>query len=55
MDNQDLLDEINKWNVIFSSSTTIDQSLYELAFFKIFIKFEKFLSDCFEKLCNWKK
>ncbi|QZK89815.1 hypothetical protein K5V07_04665 [Flavobacterium sp. CHNK8] len=48
MDNQDLIDEINKWNVIFSSSSTIDQSLYELAFFKIFIKFEKFLSDCFE-------
>lgn len=48
MDNQELLDEIDKWNNIFSSSTTIDPSLYELAFFKIFIKFEKFLSDCFE-------
>ena len=48
MDNQELIDEIDKWNIIFSSTTAIDQSLYELAFFKIFIKFEKFLSDCFE-------
>lgn len=48
MDNQELIDEINKWNTIFSSHSTIDPSLYELAFFKIFIKFEKFLSDCFE-------
>ncbi len=48
MDNKDLLDEIDKWNLVFSSHSTIDPSLYELAFFKIFIKFEKFLSDCFE-------
>lgn len=48
MNNQELLDEINKWNLLFTSSTTLDKSIYELAFFKIFIKFEKFLSDCFE-------
>lgn len=48
MDNQELLDEIDKWNNIFSSTSTIDPTLYELAFFKVFIKFEKFLSDCFE-------
>jgi hypothetical protein len=49
MENQELFDEIDKWNNIFSSTTTIDPTLYELAFFKVFIKFEKFLSDCFEK------
>lgn len=48
MNNQDLIDEINKWNTIFISTNNIDNSLYELAFFKIFIKFEKFLSDTFE-------
>ena len=48
MNNQDLIDEINKWNIIFSSDVAIDSSLYELSFFKIFIKFEKFLSTCFE-------
>lgn len=48
MDNQDLLDEISKWNTIFNSESQIDNSLYELAFFKVFIKFEKFLSICFE-------
>lgn len=48
MSNQDLIDEINKWNTLFNSTTTIDNSIYELAFFKVFIKFEKFLSDCFE-------
>lgn len=48
MNNQELIDEIDKWNNLFSSSNTIDPAIYELAFFKIFIKFEKFLSDCFE-------
>lgn len=48
MNNQDLIDEVDKWNTIFNSTTNIDSSLYELAFFKIFIKFEKFLSDTFE-------
>lgn len=48
MNNRDLIDEIEKWNAIFSVTTNIDNSLYELAFFKIYIKFEKFLSDTFE-------
>lgn len=48
MNNQDLIDEIDKWNTLFNSGISIDNSLYELAFFKIFIKFEKFLSECFE-------
>jgi len=48
MNNQDLIDEIDKWNAVFSSASTIDNSLFELAFFKVFIKFEKFLSDSFE-------
>lgn len=48
MDDQELIQEIDKWNDVFSSASTIDHTLYELAFFKIFIKFEKFLSECFE-------
>lgn len=48
MNNQELFDEIDKWNNLFSSSASIDNSIYELAFFKIFIKFEKFLSYSFE-------
>ncbi|EKT3964611.1 hypothetical protein AAIP55_002080 [Flavobacterium psychrophilum] len=48
MNNQELINEIDKWDGVFLSNTTIDPSLYELAFFKVFIKFEKFLSDCFE-------
>ncbi len=48
MSNQDLIDEIRRWNTLFVASSTVDSSLYELAFFKIFIKFEKFLSDSFE-------
>lgn len=48
MTNQDLIDEIQRWNTVFASTSAIDNSLYELAFFKIFIKFEKFLSDSFE-------
>lgn len=48
MNNQELIDEVNKWNNLFASAAPNDNSLYELAFFKIFIKFEKFLSDCFE-------
>ncbi len=46
MNNTNLLNEISKWNLILSTNTNRD--LYELAFFKIFIKFEKFLSDTFE-------
>lgn len=48
MDNQELLDEINRWNSIFTSDSHLNNTIYELAFFKIFIKFEKFLSVCFE-------
>ncbi|NLK92559.1 MAG: hypothetical protein GX273_05420 [Bacteroidales bacterium] len=48
MNNSFLIAEIEKWNVIFQSTSNIDKSIYELAFFKIFIKFEKFLSDTFE-------
>jgi len=48
MDNSELLQEIEKWNSIFSATDNIEPAIYELAFFKIFIKFEKFLSNCFE-------
>lgn len=46
MNNTDLIEEITKWNEILITKSNKD--LYELAFFKIFIKFEKFLSDVFE-------
>jgi hypothetical protein len=46
MNNYDLIDEIAKWNEILTTKSNKD--LYELAFFKVFIKFEKFLSDAFE-------
>ena len=46
MNNSDLIDEIAKWNEILTTKSNKD--LYELAFFKVFIKFEKFLSDAFE-------
>jgi len=55
MDNLLLLQEISKWENIFSSPSDFDNSIYELAFFKIFIKFEKFLSDCFETYSIGKK
>ena len=41
MNNSDLIDEIAKWNEILTTKSNKD--LYELAFFKVFIKFEKFL------------
>lgn len=46
MNNTNLIEEITKWNEILTTKSNKD--LYELAFFKIFIKFEKFLSDAFE-------
>lgn len=46
MNNKDLIDEIEKWSQTLSNKSNTD--LYELAFFKTFIKFEKFLSDTFE-------
>lgn len=49
MDNSELIGEIDKWKNIFQNNN--DNHLYELAFFKIFVKFEKFLADCFEGYC----
>lgn len=48
MNNIELKNEIDKWDKIFNSSGVFQDYMYELAFFKIFIKFEKFLSDTFE-------
>lgn len=45
MDNSFVLDEINYWNEILA--TNDNPKLLELAFFKIYIKFEKFTSDLF--------
>jgi len=49
MDNTELFEEIEYWNEKISSSKTSE--ILELAFFKIFIKFEKFLSDLFVNYC----
>lgn len=52
LDNSELIDEITKWeNILENDKTTYNDELYEIAFFKIFIKFEKFLSVCFEEYC----
>lgn len=45
MDNSFVLDEINYWNEILAENE--NPKLLELAFFKIYIKFEKFTSDLF--------
>ncbi len=46
MDNTELIDEINNWQTILSSGQSSNH-LIELAFFKIFVKFEKFLTSSF--------
>lgn len=48
MDNSELKQEIYKWQNIFQNQN-INDDLYELAFFKIFIKFERLLSVSFER------
>jgi len=49
MNNQVLLDEIEYWEKILPTNT--NPELLELSFFKIFIKFEKFVSDVFISYC----
>lgn len=52
LDNSELINKITKWeNILENNKTTYNDELYEIAFFKIFIKFEKFLSVCFEEYC----
>lgn len=46
MDNSELIKEIDHWQSVLSSATTTNQ-LIELAFFKIFVKFEKLLTTSF--------
>lgn len=46
MDNSELIAEINNWQSALSLTTT-DEQLIELAFFKIFVKFEKLLTTSF--------
>ncbi|WP_243300212.1 hypothetical protein [Bacillus litorisediminis] len=43
MDNTYLTEEINNWN----NQIRLNHKLYELAFFKIFVKFELFLTNTF--------
>lgn len=46
MDNAELIDEINEWQVEIIKPG-FNNKLIELAFFKIFVKFEKFMSQIF--------
>lgn len=47
IDNEDIINEINLWNNEFKLGTKINDKLYEIAIFKIFVKFELFLSKMF--------
>lgn len=48
MDNKELLSEIDRWhNILIRLPDPDNEYLYELAFFKIFVKFEKFIIDIF--------
>lgn len=46
MDNTEILAEINNWQIEISKPDFNDKMI-ELAFFKIFVKFEKFLTNIF--------
>lgn len=50
MDNSLVIDEIEYWNEILAISD--NPKLLEMAFFKIYIKFEKFTSDLFIYYCT---
>ncbi|MEM0543807.1 hypothetical protein WFZ85_14390 [Flavobacterium sp. j3] len=50
MDNSLVIDEIEYWNGILAESD--NPKLLEMAFFKIYIKFEKFTSDLFIYYCT---
>lgn len=52
MDNSVLIREIEYWEEKLKSA---DKEMIELAFFKIFIKFEKFISDIFILYCIGEK
>jgi hypothetical protein len=54
MDNSEILSEINLWRVELQNRNNFD-NLIELAFFKIFIKFEKYLSQIFIHYATGKK
>lgn len=54
MDNSELLNEINIWQNEFQNPN-FNNKLIELAFFKIFVKFEKFLSHLFTQYSTGKK
>ena len=49
MDNSNVINEINYWNGILAESDNL--KLLEMAFFKTYIKFEKFTSDLFIYYC----
>lgn len=51
MDNSIFKDEINYWDNYFINSKNPENRLFELAFFKIFVKFELFVSEIFVHYC----
>lgn len=47
MDSSIVLNEIELWDSLFSSEENINERLYEIAIFKIFVKLEFFISEAF--------
>lgn len=51
MDNSVFIDEVNYWDNFFGSGKKFDDKIFELAFFKIFVKFELYVSEIFVHYC----
>ncbi|MBB6001596.1 hypothetical protein [Arcicella rosea] len=47
MNNDELKSEIDYWKTFFQGNPNLDERVYEIAFFKIFVKFEIFISQLF--------
>ena len=51
MDNSIFKNEVNYWDAYFDGSKNFDNKIFELAFFKIFVKFELYVSEIFIHYC----
>ncbi len=51
MDNSNFIEEVKYWEKYFSETVKPEDRLIELAFFKIFVKFELFVSEIFIHYC----